>query len=296
MKLFVFGLGYSALHFVRQNKHFIPSGTVRSRDAAADLRLEGIEAFAFDGARGEAGLAEALGQADLLLVSAPPSAAGDPVLNVYEPEILASPGLKRVLYLSTVGVYGGADGAWVDERAPVRAASPRGKWRIDAEARWLALGVKRKTPVDVLRLAGIYGPGRSALDKLRDGTARRIVKPGQVFNRVHVDDIAGVLARLIEADGPGGVWNVADREPAPPQDVITFAADLLGVPPPPEEFYETAELSPMARSFYADNRRVSTERLARELGYVWRYPSYREALREMAGADSLLPLAGEGGA
>ena len=282
MKLFVFGLGYSALHFVRENPRFTTSGTVRSPAAAAALRGEGIEAFAFDGARSDAGIAEALGQADLLLISAPPSAAGDPVLNEYEAQILASPRLKRVLYLSTVGVYGGADGDWVDEQAPVRAASPRGKWRIDAEARWLALGEARKTPVDVLRLAGIYGPGRSALDKLREGTARRIVKAGQVFNRIHVADIAGVLGRLIDAEGPGGVWNVADREPAPPQDVIAFAAEILGVPPPPEEPYETTEMSPMARSFYADNRRVSTQKLARELGYVWIYPTYREALRAMA--------------
>ena len=284
MKLFVFGLGYSALHFVRENRHLATSGTVRAPAAAASLRAEGIEAFPFDGARGEPWLAEALGQADLLLVSAPPSASGDPVLLTYEHEILASPGLKRVLYLSTVGVYGGADGAWVDERAPVRAVSPRGKWRIDAEAQWLALGRARNTPVDVLRLAGIYGPGRNALEKLRDGTARRIVKPGQVFNRIHVVDIAGVLGRLIEAEGPGGIWNVADREPAPPQDVIAFAAELLGLPPPPEEPYETAEMSPMARSFYSDNRRVSTEKLKNVLGYVWRYPTYREALRDMAGA------------
>ena len=282
MKLFVFGLGYSALHFVRQNKDLAASGTVRSFESAKALRAQGIEAFVFDGERSEAGLAEALDAADLLLVSAPPSAAGDPVLNAYEAQLLASRKLKRGLYLSTVGVYGGADGAWVDEQSPVLAASPRGKWRIDAEARWLAFGRKRNVPVDVLRLAGIYGPGRSALEKLREGTARRVIKPGQVFNRIHVDDIAGVLRRLIEVGGPGGLWNVADREPAPPQDVISFAAELLGLPPPPEEPFETADLSPMARSFYSDNRRISTQKLANVLGYVWRYPSYREALRDMA--------------
>ena len=283
MNLFVFGLGYSALHFVRENKALTTSGTVRSAAAAAALRREGIEAFAFDGARGDAGLVEALSKADLLLISAPPSAQGDPALNVYEEQIRGAPRLERVLYLSTVGVYGGADGGWVDEASPVQTVNARGKWRVDAEARWRALGEARRIPVDILRLAGIYGPGRSALDRLRDGTARRIVKPRQVFNRIHVADIAGVLARLIEADGPGGVWNVADREPAPPQDVITYAAELLGVPPPPEEPFETADMSPMARSFYSDNRRVSTEKLANQLGYVWRYPSYREALRDMAG-------------
>jgi len=283
LSLFVFGLGYSALHFVRENKALTTSGTVRSAAAAAALRREGIEAFAFDGARGDAGLVEALSKADLLLISAPPSAQGDPALNVYEEQIRGAPRLERVLYLSTVGVYGGADGGWVDEASPVQTVNARGKWRVDAEARWRALGEARRIPVDILRLAGIYGPGRSALDRLRDGTARRIVKPRQVFNRIHVADIAGVLARLIEADGPGGVWNVADREPAPPQDVITYAAELLGVPPPPEEPFETADMSPMARSFYSDNRRVSTEKLANQLGYVWRYPSYREALRDMAG-------------
>ncbi|MDR3450055.1 MAG: NAD(P)-dependent oxidoreductase, partial [Alphaproteobacteria bacterium] len=195
--------------------------------------------------------------------------------------LIAAPRLRRVLYLSTVVVYGGADGAWVDETAQLNGSSPRARARIAAEARWRALGVRRETRVDVLRLAGIYGPERNALAKLRDGTARRIVKRGQIFNRIHVADISGVLNALLAGGGEGGIWNVADLEPAPPQDVVAFAADLLGVPPPPEEPFETAEMTPMARSFYSDNRRVAAAKLKNTLGYEWRYPTYREGLRAL---------------
>ena len=191
--------------------------------------------------------------------------------------------MARVVYLSSVGVYGDRDGAWVDEfeRAGAGlAARPR---RLAAEREWRAFGEERGAPVDILRLAGIYGPGRNALEKLRRGEARRIVKPGQVFNRIHVDDLAAVAVRLIEAGGPGGLWNVADEEPAPPEDVIVFAAELLGVAPPPIEDFATARLTPMARSFYDDNRRVDVGKLRRELGYRWLYPTYRDGLARLGG-------------
>jgi nucleoside-diphosphate-sugar epimerase len=278
VKLFVFGLGYSALHFVRERRDLQSAGTVRSPDAAAALRSEGVEALGFDSPE----LRAALGEAEILLVSIPPEGGLDPALDAFEAAILAAPRLRRILYLSTVGVYGGADGAWVDEATPATSASPRARARVAAESRWLALGQARKTPVDVLRLAGIYGPGRNPLARLRDGTARRIVKPGQVFNRIHVADIAGASSALIAADRPGAIWNVADLEPAPPQDFVAFAADLLGVAPPPEEPFETAEMTAMARSFYSDNRRVSVAKLRDELGYAWRYPTYREGLRALA--------------
>jgi nucleoside-diphosphate-sugar epimerase len=237
----------------------------------------GIEAFVFDGAAYEAPLLHALAGASLLIVSTPPSEAGDPALGAFADRIAAAP-LQRVIYLSTVGVYGGADGEWIDESAPTSGSSPRARSRIRAESQWRDFSHARNVPVDILRLAGIYGPGRNALIKLREGAARRIVKPGHAFNRIHVDDIVGVALKLIEADGAGGTWNVADREPAPPQDVIAFAAELMGIAPPPMEPFATADLSPLALSFYADNRRISTEKLRRELGYVWRYPTYREGL------------------
>ncbi len=278
-RVFIFGLGYTAGVFAKHAAGFDIVGTVRTR--AAQLRLRennGIEAFVFDGATFDPPLLDALAGATLLIASAPPGEAGDPALGAFADRIAAAP-LQRVIYLSTVGVYGGADGEWVDESAPTLGSSPRARWRIRAEAHWRDFSQARRAPVDILRLAGIYGPGRNALIRLSEGTARRIVKPGQVFNRIHVDDIVGVAWKLIEADGAGGTWNVADREPAPPQDVIAFAAALMGIAPPPEEpFATTAGLSTMALSFYADNCRVSTDKLRRELGYVWRYPTYREGL------------------
>ena len=276
-RIFVFGLGYTGQIFAGRAAGFEILGTVRTREAAAKLREIGVEAFAFDGAAFDASLLHALAGASLLIVSAPPSESGDPALGAFADRIAAAP-LQRAIYLSTVGVYGGADGEWIDEGAPTLGASPRARWRIRAEAQWRDFSQRRSMPVDILRLAGIYGPGRNALIRLKEGAARQIVKPGQVFNRIHADDIVGVALKLIEAGGAGGTWNVADREPAPPQDVIAFAAELLGIAPPPEEPFATADLSPMALSFYADNRRISTEKLRRELGYVWRYPTYREGL------------------
>ena len=272
MRLFAFGLGYCAARVISRGKLGAAAGTVRAPAALATWRERGVDAVLFEDGDG---VKAALAPADVALVSIPPDAAGDPALRLYKDALR---GVGRLVYLSTVGVYGDSGGAWVDETSPLQAITPRARARVAAEAAWRGLGPE----VDVLRLGGIYGPGRGAFDRLRDGTARRVVKPGQVFNRIHVDDIAGVLRRLIEVGGPGGLWNVADREPAPPQDVISFAAELLGLPPPPEEPFETADLSPMARSFYSDNRRISTQKLANVLGYVWRYPSYREALRDMA--------------
>jgi nucleoside-diphosphate-sugar epimerase len=197
--------------------------------------------------------------------------------------------LSAIVYLSTIGVYGDHGGAWIDETSRASPRSERGRDRLAAETQWIALGASIDVPVHILRLAGIYGPGRNLLLKLRAGEARRIVKPGQTFNRAHVEDIAQAIGLTLVAGGRGEVWNVADDEPSPPQDVIAFAAGLLGLPPPPEEPFETADMTPMARSFYADNKRVSIAKLKKQLGFAPKYPSYREGLRALAEA-------GEGGA
>ncbi len=225
-------------------------------------------------------IADALSETTHLVISAAPGADGDPALNLL-PERLGSamPRLQWIAYLSTVGVYGDHGGAWVDETSECRPVSDRSVVRLAAEKAWMAAAAGADVPVAVLRLSGIYGPGRNALVNLAKGTARRIVKPGQVFNRIHVDDIAGALAHLARLD-LGGVFNVTDDEPSPPQDVIEYAADLMGVTPPPEIPFDEADLSPMARSFYGELKRVSNARLS-ATGYRFRYPDYRSALDAM---------------
>jgi nucleoside-diphosphate-sugar epimerase len=288
VKIFCFGLGYSALHFLHARESLEAAGTVRNENKARALRGDGIEAFVFDGQRADAAIAPRLAEAEALLISIAPG-AGDPVLARFAAAIGAMRRLRTVVYLSTIGVYGDHAGAWVDEVSETSPRSERGRARLDAERRWRALGVAMDVPVHILRLAGIYGAGRNLLIKLRASEARRIVKPGQTFNRAHVEDIAQAIGLTLAAEGQGGLWNVADEEPAPPQDVIAFAAGLLGLEPPPEEPFATADMSPMARSFYADNKRVSIGKLKRELGFAPKYPTYREGLRALAAA-------GEGGA
>jgi nucleoside-diphosphate-sugar epimerase len=212
-------------------------------------------------------------------VSVPPGAAGDPVLVACGDALVAAH-LSAIVYLSTVGVYGDYDGAWVDEDSECRPHEDRDRRRLAAERAWQALGARCDVPVAILRLAGIYGPGRSALDNVQGGTARRIVKPGQVFNRIHVTDIAQAIAAAFERRADG-IFNVTDDEPTPPGDPIVFAAQLLGVAPPPEIAFETARtgMSPMAASFYADVKRVRNSKMKSVLGVALRYPTYREGLR-----------------
>jgi len=284
MRIFAFGLGYAARRILARLPGAEASGATRDPETARAWRCDGVAALAADEPSAQAALQAALRGAETLLVSAPPGESGDPALRRFGAALAAAPALARVVYLSSVGVYGDCDGAWVDESSAPRPGSPRAARRLAAECEWRAFGEKHGANVDVLRLAGIYGPERNALEKLRRGEARRIVKTGQVFNRIHVDDIAAVAVRLIEAGGPGGTWNVADEEPAPPEDVIVFAAGLLGVAPPPVEDFATALLTPMARSFYEENRRVDVGKLRRELGYRWVYPTYREGLAALAAA------------
>lgn len=279
MKLFVCGIGYTAAHYLRHGRAFDEaSGTVRTAEKAADLARAGQRALVFDGTRSDDAVAAELAAADLLLVSVQPDATGDPVLGAYADAIAGSPSLRRIVYLSTIGVFGDHGGAWIDEWTAPEPQSERGRVRLAVEQAWLELGVRTGKAVHVLRLAGIYGPGRNALDDLRTGEARRIVKPGQVFNRIHVGDIVRSIDAAFAYDGPGAAWNVTDDEPAPAPDVVAFAARLMGVEPPPPVPFATAELSPMARSFYAANRRVSNQALRTRLGVRLAYPTYREGL------------------
>jgi nucleoside-diphosphate-sugar epimerase len=242
------------------------------------------EILLFDGSAASPALAACVAESDDLLISAPPGAAGDPVLAGLA-DATARGRTRSIVYLSTIGVYGDRGGDWVDEDSDARPGSPRATARLGAEAAWRQLGADTGKRVAVLRLAGIYGPGRNALVTLAEGTARRIVKPGQVFNRIHAADIARAIDACFarEADG---VFNVVDDEPAPPQDVIAFAATLLGVAPPPDVPFEQARstMSAMARSFYADNRRVRNAKLKAALGVRLAYPTYREGLRALFAA------------
>lgn len=292
-RLFCFGLGYSALALIDalatdggKGKGWRVAGTCRGRDKAAALTQRGIEAFIFDGAGPMEDAARRLAGATHILVSIPPGEDGDVVLNHHGGDIAAlvsaRPGLSWLGYLSTTGVYGDRQGAWVDETAALKPSGRRGRKRMEAEAGWRDLWRRDNVPVHIFRLAGIYGPGRSALDQALIGEARRIHKPGQVFSRIHVDDIAAVLMASMARPNPGAVYNVADDEPAPADEVMAFACGLLGMASPPVVAFAEAELSEMARSFYADNKRVSNQRIKTELGIRLSYPDYRAGLRALA--------------
>ncbi|SKA07966.1 SDR family oxidoreductase [Consotaella salsifontis] len=283
-RLFVFGCGFSASRVVeRVRKRVCICGvTVRSEERVEALAESGHQAYRFAGETVDAGIAPALEDTSLLLVSVPPDASGDPVLQAFATTILEKmPNLTWIGYLSTVGVYGDHGGAWVDEETPPHPVSRRSVERLHAEEAWQKLAQRRGVPLAILRLSGIYGPGRNAFVNLANGTARRLVKAGQVFNRIHVEDIAGAVD-FLSRQRLGGVFNVTDDEPAPPQDVVEWAARLAGVEPPPEIDFETAELSPMARSFYGEIKRVSNARL-KAAGYAFAYPTYREGLAALAG-------------
>ncbi|MDX9860029.1 MAG: SDR family oxidoreductase [Rhodospirillales bacterium] len=287
-RLFCFGLGYSATALADRllAQGWSVAGTCQSEEKRRDLAARGIEAHVFDGGRPFADADAALAGATHLLSSVPPAEAGDPVLCAVGGILVGAAQWRWAGYLSTTGVYGDTGGAVVDEGAPLAPTSTRGRRRVAAEAAWLALHADHRLPVHVFRLAGIYGPGRSALDRVRDGTARRVVKPGHAFGRIHVDDIAGVLVASMARPDPGAVYNVCDDEPAPPAEVIEFACRLLGRPPPPPVTFEEAAktMSPMALSFWRDNRRIDNGRLKRDLGVRLAYPTYREGLRAILAA------------
>lgn len=289
-RLFCFGLGYTARALADEllAAGWTVAGTCRTDDKRATLRARGIEAFAFDRGRPLEDPAGALTGVTHLLNSVPPDAAGDAVIDHHGGDLAALSkgrgGPRWIGYLSTTGVYGDRGGGWVDEGSELRPTGARGRRRLAAEKAWGELGRGRRTPVHIFRLAGIYGPGRSALDAVRAGRARRIHKPGQVFSRIHVADIARVLRASMDRPNPGAVYNVCDDAPAPPAEVVAFACALLGVEPPPLVPFEAAELTETQRSFYADNKRVKNARIKEELGVRLEYPDYKAGLKALLAA------------
>ncbi len=287
-KLFCFGLGLSAATLAARLKAegWAIAGTTRSPEKAARLAERGYEMFLFDREGYDPGLPAAMAASSHLLTSVAPDGAGDPVLDAFAEQIgKRGADWDWVGYLSTTGVYGNRDGAWVDEDSPTTPTSDRSRRRVQAENAWLGLYRDQQVPVHLFRLAGIYGPGRNALRTLRQGRAKRIKKPGQVFSRIHVADIAQVLMASMARPHPGRVYNVCDDHAAPPDEVIAHAAGLLQVPAPPLEDFTTAEMSPMARSFYLDNKRVDNRRLHEELGVTLCYPDYKAGLAALLAED-----------
>jgi hypothetical protein len=286
--LLCFGLGYSAEHFVAAYGDGFARivGTVRTAERAAVLNahLSGrLKAFVFDGKSPTPELQHAIAEVEAALISIPQDEHGDPVLRTFAVEFAHARRLRALVYLSTVGVYGDHGGAWVDEDTPADPITPRARNRRAAEQAWQDFGKSRDIAVAVLRLAGIYGPGRNALTQIARGDARRVVKPGQVFTRIHVDDIAQAIDAAL-AQRADGIFNVVDDEPAPAGDPLTFAAGLLGLPPPPEIPYEQAvtSMSPIAKSIWQECRRVKNDKLKRDLGVTLRYPTYREGLAALS--------------
>ena len=275
MNLFCFGLGYCADYLSAKliKQGWQVSATCRTSEKAAVLEASGIRPVLLSGKKVTV---TDLGKADHILISVPPEQDGsDPVINFAEAALAAlQDQLKWVGYLSTTGVYGDHQGAWIDEETPAGLLSERGQRRIAAEAQWAATGL----PMHYFRLAGIYGPGRNSLRALQNGTARRVVKQGQVFSRIHLVDITRILEASMANPNAGRAYSVCDDTPAPPQDVVTYAAELIGVSPPALQDFATAELSPMARSFYGENKRIRNNRIKEELGVSLEYPDYRAGL------------------
>ena len=279
-RLFCFGLGYTGERLAEALRRdgWAVAGTSRDVERLAALAARGIESHRFDSDHPLFEPAAALAGTTHLLITIPPDADGDPVPQLHEADIARIETLGWIGYLSTTGVYGDRKGAWVDENSELTPKSERALRRVAAEDAWLDVWHRYGLAVHIFRLAGIYGPGRSAIDQVRAGTARRVIKPGQLFGRIHVDDIVQALRASMARPNPGAIYNVCDDEPAASSDVVEHACRLLGVEPPTPVPFETAELSPMAASFYADNRRVRNERIKRELGVVLKYPDYRQGL------------------
>lgn len=283
MRMMIFGAGYSgkAIGRLLSGQGASVAGTTRSAEKGAALEAAGIKPFVFDGSSLTPELEAALKDVTHLVQSIAPGADGDPLIRLFGAQGLktAMPKLEWVCYLSTVGVYGDHQGAWVEETSELKPVSVRSVERVEAEEAWQSLTDREAMPLAILRLSGIYGPGRNTFMNLSNGTARRLVKKDQVFNRIRVEDIAEATAFLA---GPctGGIFNVTDDEPCPPQDVVTEAARLMGVEPPPEQAFETAELTPMARSFYGENKRVSNAKI-KALGFNFKFPNYHVSLEAL---------------
>ena len=279
--ILIFGAGYSGKAFGKNaaNAGARVFGTTRSADNAANFASHGITPVLFDGTTVTGELARVIEQTAEIIVSVAPGEDGDAILNTAENHLADAAALKWIAYLSTVGVYGNHDGAWVDEKTECRPVSKRSVQRVAAENEWLEFAKDRRLPLSILRLSGIYGPGRNALKNMIEGKARRLVKPGQVFNRIHVVDIARSLLFLSEKRADG-IFNVTDNMPSPPQDVVEYAASVTKIDPPEPIDFDTATLSPMARSFYGENKRVSNAKI-NSIGFQFSYPDYRYALAKM---------------
>lgn len=282
--LFCFGLGYSAMALSRRldAAGWTVRGTCRKPARKAALGALGISAAIFDG---ETPMepAELLQGVTHVLLSIPPGAEGDPAFKHHAEDIAAAGTVKWVGYFSTTGVYGDRDGGWVDETSDLRPSSERSQRRVDAEHAWLTWGERHGISVQIFRLPGIYGPGRSAVDQVKAGTARRIFKPGHVFSRIHVEDIATAVAASIAQPRPGGIYNVCDDEPAAPGDIVAYVCELLSREPPPEIPYDDADMSPMAKSFWSDNRRVRNNLMKESLGVKLDFPDFRVGIRGILG-------------
>lgn len=284
-RLFCFGLGYCATELGRRliEEGWTVAGTTAHAEKVERLVERGFEPFLFDGREALHDVADALQSATHVLLSIPPGAEGDPALRCFGDAIAASPSIRWIGYFSTVGVYGDAAGGWVDERTETRPGTLRGQRRVKAENGWIELAGASGKALVIYRLPGIYGPGRSAIDQLKAGTARRIFKPGQFTNRVHVADIATAVEASIDLPPGVHIFNVTDDLPTAPQDVIAYGAELLGVPCPPATDPDDADLSSTARSFYIENKKVSNARMKAELGVKLAYPTYVEGLKSIAG-------------
>lgn len=276
-----FGFGFCATHLapLLAAEGFALKATCRDDEKAALLEAQGVTPIMLDGAPLQT---DALAGIDHILLSAAPNETGDPALPLLQDALaLSAARMKWLGYLSTTGVYGDHAGAWIDEETPRGKVGARGRRRVDAEAAWRALADALDLPLHYFRLAGIYGPGRNQLASLKRGAARRIEKPDQVFSRIHVADIAQILRASMAQPNAGRAYSVCDDEAAPPQDVVTYAAQLMGVEPPPLIPFEAADLSSMAQSFYADNKRIKNDRIKQELGVTLAYPTYREGLKAL---------------
>jgi hypothetical protein len=282
--LLFIGLGYSAQVFAGHvaTAGWKVAGTSTSEDGAARIAALGYDAIVFNGSAPSAPLSTALESATHLLISAPPDSDGDPLLRHHAGDLMGARTLKWIGYFSTIGVYGDHGGTWIDETTPATPTSIRSRWRLDAENAWLDLGRNKGIRTEVFRLPGIYGPGRGPLESVRNGSARAIVKPGQVFNRIHVEDIANVLAAAIARPTGHAIFNVTDDEPAPSHEVLAYAAAQLGLPAPPLVDFGSADLTPMARSFYAECKRVSNQRIKTALGVTLLFPTYRDGMKRDA--------------
>ncbi|MBB1492277.1 SDR family oxidoreductase [Paracoccus sp. MC1854] len=283
-RLVVLGHGYSAGFLTRR---LVPQGwtvTGTTRDNASRVTLAGATPLRWPGE--EDAVRAEIARADAILISAGPEAGECPALRDFGTAI-ADSRARWFGYLSTTGVYGDRQGGWVDETSDLAPSTRRGRDRVAAEAGWQALAAAHGLPLHIFRLAGIYGPGRGPFEKVRNGTARRIIKPGQVFSRIHAEDIAQVVAASIARPDPGAIYNLCDDDPAPPEDVLEHAAHLLGLPPPPAEDFASAEMTPMARSFYAESKRVSNDRIKRDLGIRLIHPDYRSGLAAILAEESV---------